>query len=283
VIEENRSALQQPLEESERRIDELRRTLEQARAALRDLGALLVAEQERLSRVLGEQRKMFLDRTLGPAHEELYNRLASLPRGRSGVSYRRKAMRVAQEVAHSRIAPWLEAEERNSEEMFQHATRRFIVLGNDFLRRMGDIGLPISAFQDEVDLDRNLRSKPHFRFHTIERIAAPSSPAVFVADLIQGLLGIRAAIDRDAEEFLDHLLEVNSARVQSSVDEQIRESGKNLEVEIQAILREVESVADHALHRARLAQASGNESVRELLTKLDTAELEIHRIEHRPG
>jgi hypothetical protein len=190
-------------------------------------------------------------------------------------------MRAAQEIAHSKVVPWLEAEERKSEEMFQHATRRFIELGNDFLRRMGDIGLPISAFQVEADLDRNLRSKPHFRFHTIERIAAPSSPVVFFVDLIQGFLGIRAAIDRDAEEFLDQLLEVNSARVQRVVDDRIRESRKNLEAEIQAILREVESVADHALHRARLAQTAGNQAVRELLTRFDTAELEIHRIDCR--
>lgn len=281
VIEENRTALREPLEESERRIDELRQTVERVNEATRDLGALLVVEQEHLSRVLGEQRKMFLDRTLGPAREELNNRLSSLPRERSGVSYRRKAMRAAQEIAHSKVVPWLEAEERKSEEMFQHATRRFIELGNDFLRRMGDIGLPISAFQVEADLDRNLRSKPHFRFHTIERIAAPSSPVVFFVDLIQGFLGIRAAIDRDAEEFLDQLLEVNSARVQRVVDDQIRESRKNLEAEIQAILREVESVADHALHRARLAQTAGNQAVRELLTRFDTAELEIHRIDCR--
>jgi hypothetical protein len=52
-------------------------------------------------------------------------------------------------------------------------------------------------------------------------------------------------------KFLDQLLEVNSSRVHSDVDERVGESRKKLEVEIKGVLREASTIADRALAHAR--------------------------------
>ena len=98
------------------------------------------------------------------------------------------------------------------------------------------------------------------------------------ADLLRGFAGMRAGIDHDAAEFLEQLLEVNSASVQSDVDERLREGRKNLETEIQTLLHEVETIADCALVRARAAQTSGTAAVQTQLARLEAVEREIHSI-----
>ena len=280
VIEEDRRALQQPLEETELRIAELRAAIELAGGAIRDMGALLAAEQERMSRAIAERRRIFLDQVRGPAGDDLRGRLSLLPQGRNGPGYRRETAHLAQEIARARLDPWFAVEERDTEKMFRTAMRRFVELGNDFLRRLSAMGLPRMAdFPVEIDFEQGLQSKSRFHFHVIERIAAPSSPILFVADLARGLLGAREGIRREAMAFLDQLLEVNSARVQSDVDERLRESRKKLEAEIHALLREVESIAEQALDRARAAQISGSAAVHDLLERLDAAEGKIRRID----
>ena len=79
VIKEERSALERPLEESERRIARLRKTLAESEAAMRDLGVLLSAEQQRLSGVFVERRNAFLKQEQADAHNELTAHVSSLP------------------------------------------------------------------------------------------------------------------------------------------------------------------------------------------------------------
>jgi len=96
-----------------------------------------------------------------------------------------------------------------------------------------------------------------------------------ISDLVLGGLGLRSGIVRDAQEFLDQLLEVNSSRVQNDVDERVRESRKKLEAEIKAVLCEASAIADRALKRARAAQAAGVPALEEALTRLDDIEREL--------
>jgi hypothetical protein len=101
---------------------------------------------------------------------------------------------------------------------------------------------------------------------------------LFTADLLLGGLGWRTGIVRDALDFLDQLLEVNSSRVQSDVDERVRESRKKLEAEIKGVLREASAIAERALARARAAQAAGAPGVQAALAKLAAVELEVQRL-----
>ncbi len=54
---------------------------------------------------------------------------------------------------------------------------------------------------------------------TLLRIVC-SSVFRFLADLALGLAGAYGAIAREADNFLDHLLEVNSSRIQGQTDAQ---------------------------------------------------------------
>ncbi len=279
AIKENRDALQRPIEESEVRIQKLRQIVERSGEALQDLGALLGAEQDRLSRLLNDRRNHFLEQTRGAARAELRTRFPLAGDRRNGPVYRREIMHQAQEIARARLVPWLEAEEGNAQEAFRGAMRRFAEMGSEFLRRLSDtMFLSAADFSSEFDPEPSLRSKSHFHFHVIERIAAPASPLRFAADVVCGVLGMRSGIEDQAAEFLDQLIEINSARVQSDFDERVRMSRKTLETEIRAVLRDVLRTAERTLAHARTAQVSGTSAVQGALARLDQVEREIRTL-----
>ncbi len=276
MIKEERHALQRPVKESERHIAELRKMLERAEPAMRDLGVLFMAEQQRLSAIFADRRKAFLKQAPANAHNELGERLASVARRRSGPAYRRDVMHLVQEIASAQLAPWLEGEAEYAEEAFGKTARRFIELGNDFLRCLAETGMPdLEQLPPELGPEQGLQARSHFRFHVVERVAAPASPFLFIADVVLGALGLRGRILGDARTFLDQLLEVNSARVQSDIDERVRESRTKLEAEIEALLREATAIAERALARARTIQAAGAPTVEAALVRLDGIEREV--------
>lgn len=72
-------------------------------------------------------------------------------------------------------------------------------------------------------------------------------------------------------------LEINSSRVQSDVEERVRENRRKLETEIKAVLGETSAIADRALARARAVQASGATAVEAALAHLNSVEVEVRR------
>jgi GTPase SAR1 family protein len=276
VIKEERNAVERPLEESERRIARLRETLGESEIAMRDLGVLLTAEQQRLSDVFTGRTSVFLKQAQVKSHAELTERLSSMARSHTGPAYRRNLNHLAQEIARAQLTPWLEREAAFAEQEFRKTAKRFVELVNEFLHRLGETDVPgLEELPEDLGSDQGLRGKTQFHFHIIERVAAPASPLLFLSDLLLGGVGLHGAIVRDAQEFLDQLLEVNSSRVQSDVDERLLESRKRLEIEIKAVLREASAIADRALARARAAQAAGAPGVQSALARLGGAEREV--------
>ncbi len=276
VIKEERDALERPLEESERRMARLRKTLGESEFRMRDLGVLLTAEQQRLSGVFGERRKVFLKESQASADTEFTRCLSSLPASRIGPAYRRNANHLAQEIARERLTPWLESEAAFAGEEYRKAAKRFVELANEFLHRLGETDVPgLEELPEDLGSDQGLSVRSQFYFNVIERVAAPASPFLFLWDLLLGGLGLRGGIVRDSQEFLDELLEVNSSRVQSDVDDRLRESRKKLESEIRGVLREASAIADRALTRARTAQAAGAEGVQAAVARLKEVEGQV--------
>jgi GTP-binding protein EngB required for normal cell division len=276
VIKEDRGALERPLEESERRIAMLRKTLEESEVRARDLGILLTAEQQSLSRVFLERRNAFLKRAQAACSSELTGRLSAMARRHNGPAYRRSVNHTAQEIARAQLTRWFESEAKFADEKFRKTAKRFVELANEFLKRLGESGLPgLEELPEDFGADERLSSKSQFRFHVIERVAAPASPLLFVSDFVLGGVGIRGGIARDAQEFLDQLLEVNASRVQSDVDERLRESRKRLEVQIEAVMQQAWAIADRALAHARVAQSAGVQAVETALSRLRSIEHEI--------
>jgi predicted GTPase len=279
VVKEERNALQRPLEESERRIASLRKTLGESEVRMRDLGVLLSAEQQRLSGIFVDRRNVFLKQAQVIGHAELTERLSSLARSHNGPAYRRNVNHLAQDIARAQLTPWLEGEANFAEEHFRQISKRFVELANAFLHRLGETDVPgLDELPEDLGSAQGLTAQSQFHFHVIERVAAPASPLLFIADLLLGAMGWRAGIVHDAQDFLDQLLEVNSSRVQSDVDERVRESRKKLDAEIKGVLREASAIADRALARARAAQAAGAPGIQAELARLNAVELEVQRL-----
>jgi|ERR1700728_4258400 len=276
VIKEERSALKLPLEESESRIARLRETQAESEAAMRDLGALFSAEQQRLTGVFVERRNAFVKQEQINAHNELTAHVSSLPSSHNGPAYRREVNHAAQEIVRAKLTPWLEGEAKFAEEQFRKTAKRFVALANEFLHRFEETDVPgLEEFPEDLDTDQPLSARSQFHFHVIERVAAPASPFLFIFDLLVGGIGLRGGIVNDAQEFVDQLLEVNSSRVQSDVDARVRESRKKLEIEIRAILCDALDIVDRALTRARTARAVGTPTVEAAFVRLDSLEREI--------
>lgn len=100
---------------------------------------------------------------------------------------------------------------------------------------------------------------------------------LFISDLVLDVLSFHQGIIRDAQEFIEELLEINSSRVRSDVEERVRESRRKLETEIKTVLGEASAIADRALARARAVQASGATAVEAALAHLNSVEVEVRR------
>ena len=82
-------------------------------------------------------------------------------------------------------------------------------------------------------------------------------------------------ITNEAREFLRHLLETNSARVQNDVLNRIQESRDRLEVEIRKLLHEISRIAEQALDRARKVKEEGAPAVQSAVERLNRIEQEV--------
>lgn len=129
-----------------------------------------------------------------------------------------------------------------------------------------------------LDSDKGFRTPSRFTFEHLLRVSLPASPLRYIADVVLGVVGASSMIERDAREFLDHLMDMNSTRVQSDVVNRVQESREQLEVEIQKLLHEVSRIAERALEHARVAKAEGASAVEAKLSRLKTVGEELRSI-----
>jgi hypothetical protein len=275
MVREERDALLRPIEESERRIATMRQTIADAERSMHDLGYLFTAEQHRLSDLFLSRRKQFAAEAQPRAQAELKEWTRTAPR-RSGPRYRKQVMRQAQEIARKYVVPWLQAEEAYAEQVYRQAAQRFVDFANEFLKKLSEAGVPeLAQMPHALDPERGFRAKSRFYFQEFITLAQPASPLVFLTDLALGAVGAYGSIERDSIAFLDHLLETNSTRVQSDVNERVLESRHRLEADIRGLLRDVSHVAERALSHARAAREAGASAVESALARMAVLEQEL--------
>jgi len=275
IVCEERDALLRPVEESEQRIATMKQTIAEAERSMRELGYLLMGEQHRLSDFFLDRRKAYLAITMPDSAQQLEAALRAAPHS-LGPSYHRHIMHQAQEIARSHITPWLRPEEDEGEKQYRLVARRFALMGNDFLIKLAQAEIPeLGRLLHALDTERGFRVRSEFHFQDFIGIAQPASPLRWLADLCLGLFGLRRRIDRDAREFLEWLLEVNSSRVQNDILNRVQESRNRLEAEIRKLLHEVSRIAELALARARKTQEEGAPAVETELFRLNAIEKEI--------
>jgi GTPase SAR1 family protein len=274
-VEERIRALNEPIADSEQRITRLRQTVSQAEQSLRDLGALFSAEQMRLSNTLLARRKEFFRQTLPKATEDLQQESRAI-HASFGPQRRRELMALAQIIARRHVMPWLDAEEAQAEELYSTATLRFVSLVNGLLQRISEEqSADFSHLPRTLDPEQGFRTRSRFFFHDMITIAQPASLLLYSLDSLMGGLRIRRWFQRDAERFLEQLLDTNASRVQGDVEQRVVESRLRLESEVRKLLREVSTSAEQALSKAREVIAAGTSAVASELARLERIRREL--------
>jgi len=157
-------------------------------------------------------------------------------------------MKEAQEIARRYVLPWLKPEQEEAERQYRRVSQRFVEMGNNFLKRLADAGIPeLARIPHALDPDTGFRVRSGFTFLDFIEVAQPASPLRWMADILLVFVGARKVIADEARAFLAKLLEFNSTRVQSDILNRVQESRGHLEVEIRKLLHEVSRAAEHAL------------------------------------
>ncbi len=275
IIKEDRDALQRPLEESERRIGLMKETISGAERSMRELDFLFMAEQQRISDLFLERRQRFFLSAWSESQTEFSEVLRTVPLG-FGPHYRRRVMRLAQEVSRRKVMPWLKPEQEEGERQYRAVATRFVEMGNSFLKKLADAGLSeLTRMPHALDPEKGFRVRSRFLFEDFIGTAQPPSPLRWLADVFLPIVGGRNGITNQAREFLRYLLEVNSARIQNDIFNRIQESRGHLEVEIRRLLHEISRIAEQALDRARRVKEEGTPAVQSAVERLNRLEHDV--------
>jgi len=278
ILADQREALLRPIEESERRIATLKETVARAEESLVELGFRMMAEQQRICSTFGARHRAFVDAVLPGARQAF--RYA--PRG-FGPSYRRRLMQQAQEIARRHVSPWLKTEQEDAEKEYGRATLRFVELGNELRERLAQSGMTeLSLMPHALRAEDGFRTKSRFSFAELIELAQPASPLRWLADVALSCAGAYAAIESDAWQFLERLLETNSTRVQSDIMDRLEESRNRLEADLRRVLHGVVRMAEQALAQARQTQQAGAGAVEESIERLEKLRQEIQTLRPTP-
>jgi hypothetical protein len=264
-LDEALGALERPLEESERRIETLRRCVEEAERSLGDLRHLMMAERQRLHAALVEQQDRFLARALPAARAALARELTEA-RGLGRAARRQRGFEKAQVYFRDVLEQWRADEQPAAEARYRKAAERFVDLANDFLARV--------ARAAEMDgLPRRIEGEVGFRvksqlYYTEMLHLTSRSPLRWLVDVLRPPASARRAVAREVGAYLERLLVTNAARVKNDLDEQVERSRQRLEAEIRQHLRDVQTIAERALERARVQRARGEDAARAEIERL---------------
>lgn len=263
-LDERQAALLRPIEESEARVEVLRRAVVDAERLLEDLGHRLAGVQERLSRRFTEERDRFFSRALPEAQREL--QAAIRAEQVAGPALRQPALDHAVEVTKRWLDRWRQEQEPQAEALYREAMTRFVELANQFQETLASV--PGLERLPDLSAEVGFRRKSHFHYTEMLPVA-PASLGRWLLD-VAGIRSRRTrAIERDAGRYLERLLEVNSARTKNDFVERVVESRRLLEKEVRDRLRELCASAEGALEAARQTRAAGSQAVKAKLARIE--------------
>jgi GTP-binding protein EngB required for normal cell division len=269
VLAEQRAALLRPVEESERRVQELSALAAEADRVLVELGALLGLDQHRVSLSFGEREEEFLKAAVPTGRSRVRARLTDLSAGAR--LKRRDALEVANQTARGLLQPWLVTSEQAAETAYREAIGRFTRLARGLLHRVASVaGLDSATLGLEGDDGEAFSAKRGFYFTDLLQRHAPATPWVWIIDAIVPRSLERKRALAAADRYLVDLLRVNAARVRGDLDERLRDSGYRLETQLRVVIHEGRQAAVQALHRARSARSAGEAAVQQELGTIDS-------------
>jgi Dynamin family len=266
-LTEQRDALLRPLEESQRRLDDLRGCVAEAERSLGDLAFLFDAEEARLAGEFARWAAEFLRRALPDARDQ-FLRALDARQSRGKMSLRLDAFAAAQEIYLRVLSPWLPDAQRAAESLYVEASQRFVKLTNDFLDRLATSGDTALA-----DLPRGVGPETGFRvrsrlFYTELWGLTGRGLLGWLADLLRTRGSVRNSVEREVGEYLDRTVKANASRIQSDFRERVRESRWRMQAEIKSLLKNISASAERALVRARERRAAGADAVHFELSRI---------------
>ncbi len=267
-IDQAEAALRQPLEQSERNANTLRRLVDEVAHRSLELRHLFEAEHEALTSVFLARREAFLQTTLPEAVASITSAIDAMPVKR-GPALRRLAVRDVQKIAREYIEPWLSMEQEAAEEAYRTIAARFVTLGNDFLSRL--VSWPDFAagpLPQMLAPEGGFRHLSGFTFHDLPVLVAATARGQWWPDHLRTPMAARRAVIRDSIEYLTQLMAINTTRVQNDLDERVLESRRELQSEVEEVLQAASESASRAATRARRAQEAGAGAVGDEIARL---------------
>jgi GTPase Era involved in 16S rRNA processing len=262
-LDEQQRALVQPLDESERRIAQLRKAASEAERAMLELRHLLDAEQDRLVERLMAQSDVFLGRALPGAHSELATALGDLRDVRSH-DFRQRSFARAQEIHRRWLDRWRSEEQPAAEHLYTELAHRFVELANDFLERVPiEDGRPACRITTETGFRTRSRLQYTEMLHLTSR-----GPLEWIVQPFRSQQRAQRAVEHEIGVYLERLIRTNASRLIHDLRDRVAESRRRLEADIRASLKEVHTSAERALERAREHHASGAEAVQQRLQRI---------------
>ena len=131
---------------------------------------------------------------------------------------------------------------------------------------------------DRLDVASGFAARSQFYFNELIRLARPTSPLRFALDAVLGIVGFTRPILADAERFLNWLLEMNSTRVESDLNERVLDSRRRLEASVRTRLHDGLASAERALARAKSTRAAGAPAVQQELARLSRLEEQVREL-----
>jgi signal recognition particle receptor subunit beta len=250
-LDEQRATLLRPIQDSEKRLAQLRVTVGNAERSLNDLAHLLNAEQERLVRRFSDERAQFFDHALAGAQHEL--KLAINTGPGNALRPRAHAIDQAQAIARRCLERWLTELEPRATTLYREAEGRFVELVNGFRDRV----VAIAGLENVAAIHPapGFRAKSGFYYTEMMNVTA-TSPVAWMLDHAFPWWR-HGAIQRAVAEYLEKLIEVNSARIKNDFDDRLTKSRRHLEYEISNALHRLVMAADTAVNEARRVHAAG--------------------------
>jgi len=277
TVAEERRVLLEPVEQSEARMRELTEYIEHSEHAIRDLGLLLLSEQQRLSDRLEQRRQEFIAKIVTSTRHRLAESASSAPS--RGPAIRRFAMQTALSIVREQVLPWLEEEEELVDEEYARITDRFTALANGLLRDLAQAGVPqLAHVGQSIEGCGQLAAHSQFQFHDLLRIARPASPIRYAADFMMAAIGLTAPIWRDAQRFLERVIDTNTSRVHNDLERRLAVARRELELAIRGLLMEARDIAHATLARARETKVAGEAAVQRQLAELEALDHEIGQV-----
>jgi hypothetical protein len=109
----------------------MKQMIAEAERSMRELSLLFMAEQQRISSLFVERHRQFFESVMPKATREFAEGLTSTPKG-FGPHYRRRVMRLAQEISRRHVTTLLKPEQEEGERQYREAAVRFVEMGNNF-------------------------------------------------------------------------------------------------------------------------------------------------------